>query len=551
MPLDNAKNFARATVSTGYNAAATSIVLTTGHGARLPAAPFNATWWNSSDYLVPDDDPNVELVRVTAKATDTLTITRAQESTTASTKNTSGKTYTMLAGLTAKVINEDVVSRSGDTMSGTLTLSASPTSPLHAANKGYVDAIATGQLTGTYLISSFNASGSDAHTQGWITSGTNSLVVASAATFAIGQGIFVAGAGPGGIDLITSITAIAGTTFTLAANAATTVAAAVVAHDDTVAIQTALNLLSSVQVLTLVFDSGYYRVNGAVNSATNSILSIPFNTWLPGPVRTLRLIGQDCPISPVTQTPLVRGSVIQSSVVGTDANSSIFAAGLYLGGSDFGAIINATNCVTIEIRGLFFRTLDNPPISAVDLAMCWNVVMENVCIDTGVAPEGLGLSDAIAGAEPTHGTFGLRLPRASTIVQTTNVSVACYAIGVWYADLWNSRNTYIIRCKTGCYTRGHDYPIVGDLLIVQCATGIHVEGNALGRPGMDLHIRWEIDPRALGRWWEPIANRYIYDPTNVLFGQLKYYVVQGYVPGVGGAITVTGSTALTKTNLHA
>jgi len=101
MALDNAKNFAKVEVSTGYDAAATSIVLTTGHGARLPTAPFNVVWWNSTDYTDPSDDPNVEIVRVTAISTDTLTVTRAQESTSASTKNTASKTYKMIAGLTA------------------------------------------------------------------------------------------------------------------------------------------------------------------------------------------------------------------------------------------------------------------------------------------------------------------------------------------------------------------------------------------------------------------------------------------------------------------
>jgi hypothetical protein len=105
--LDNAKNFAKVTVSTGYTAASTSIVLTTGHGAKLPTAPFNAVWWNSTDYADPSDDPNVEIVRVTAISTDTLTVTRAQEGTSASTKNTASKTYKMIAGLTAKVINTD------------------------------------------------------------------------------------------------------------------------------------------------------------------------------------------------------------------------------------------------------------------------------------------------------------------------------------------------------------------------------------------------------------------------------------------------------------
>lgn len=110
MAIDNAKNFAKVTVSTGYDASATSIVLTTGHGTKLPTAPFNVVWWNSTDYPDPSDDPNVEIVRVTGVSTDTLTVTRAQESTTGSTKNTSAKVYKMIAGLTAKVINTDIAS---------------------------------------------------------------------------------------------------------------------------------------------------------------------------------------------------------------------------------------------------------------------------------------------------------------------------------------------------------------------------------------------------------------------------------------------------------
>ena len=108
MALDNAKNFAKVTVSTGYDNDDTSIVLTTGHGAKLPTVPFNVVWWNSTDYADPADDPNVEIVRVTGRSSDTLTVTRAQESTSASNKNTAGKTYKMIAGLTAKVINTDL-----------------------------------------------------------------------------------------------------------------------------------------------------------------------------------------------------------------------------------------------------------------------------------------------------------------------------------------------------------------------------------------------------------------------------------------------------------
>jgi len=108
MALDLFKNFAKVTVSTGYDAAATSVVLASGHGMRLPAVPFNVTWWNSTDYPDPTDDPNVEIVRVTAMSVDTLTVTRGQESITATTKNTASKTYKMIAGLSAKTVNTDI-----------------------------------------------------------------------------------------------------------------------------------------------------------------------------------------------------------------------------------------------------------------------------------------------------------------------------------------------------------------------------------------------------------------------------------------------------------
>lgn len=156
MALDNTKNFAKVTVSTGYDASATSIVLSSGHGAKLPTAPFNLTWWNSTDYADPSDDPNVEIVRCTNVATDTLTVTRAQESTSASTKNTAAKTYKMIAGLTSKVINSDLTglflqnpATSAQDMGGfKITDAADPVSASDMATKNYVDLVAAGLASG-------------------------------------------------------------------------------------------------------------------------------------------------------------------------------------------------------------------------------------------------------------------------------------------------------------------------------------------------------------------------------------------------------------------
>lgn len=81
---DNYKNFAYSTVATAPSPAAsgTSLVVATGDGILFPTPPFNATVWPTGTQPTPD---NAEIVRVTNISTDTFTITRTQESTSART----------------------------------------------------------------------------------------------------------------------------------------------------------------------------------------------------------------------------------------------------------------------------------------------------------------------------------------------------------------------------------------------------------------------------------------------------------------------------------
>lgn len=82
MAFDAHKNFANSTIATPPSPATTgtSIVVQTGDGAKFPAAPFNVTVWPTG--VVPTSG-NAEIMRVTAIATDTFTVVRAQEGTTA------------------------------------------------------------------------------------------------------------------------------------------------------------------------------------------------------------------------------------------------------------------------------------------------------------------------------------------------------------------------------------------------------------------------------------------------------------------------------------
>ena len=118
MTIDPCVNFGKVQASLGYDNTALSIVLKVADGLKLPNpsadGAFNLVWFNSTDYADPTDDPNREIVRVTAKSTDTLTITRAQEGTTASTKNINGKVYLLILAITAKMITDIKTSLSSE-----------------------------------------------------------------------------------------------------------------------------------------------------------------------------------------------------------------------------------------------------------------------------------------------------------------------------------------------------------------------------------------------------------------------------------------------------
>ena len=72
-------NNAFGTISAGINTSATTIVLDTGQGARFPTL-------GSGDFFfgtLVDTSNNLEVVKVTARSTDSMTVTRAQDNTTA------------------------------------------------------------------------------------------------------------------------------------------------------------------------------------------------------------------------------------------------------------------------------------------------------------------------------------------------------------------------------------------------------------------------------------------------------------------------------------
>jgi hypothetical protein len=90
------KNNAKTTINDtgGIDEDDTEVIVTSG--AVFPASgDFMATIWDAATYPDPGDDSGMEIVKVTARSTNTLTIVRAQEGT-AGVAHADGETIAML-----------------------------------------------------------------------------------------------------------------------------------------------------------------------------------------------------------------------------------------------------------------------------------------------------------------------------------------------------------------------------------------------------------------------------------------------------------------------
>lgn len=102
MPFDAHANFAYSTVAVAPVPAAsgTSLEVAAGTGALFPAVPFNAVCWPLGALPL---SSNAEVLRVTARAGDVLTVTRTQESSSA---RTIGVGDQIAEAITAKVLTD-------------------------------------------------------------------------------------------------------------------------------------------------------------------------------------------------------------------------------------------------------------------------------------------------------------------------------------------------------------------------------------------------------------------------------------------------------------
>lgn len=200
-------------------------------------------------------------------------------------------------------------------------------------------------------VNDWNVSCSIATTTGTITATTNSLSVASATGWSVGMGIEVANAGTGGnTPLVSIISTIVGTTFTLQDNAITTATTQTVHHNDTVAWQTALNSGKNV-----------YGRQGCQTDVIGPI-GIPANVWLKGNNRTDNLTGNTSLAtifwnrSATADVFHVNGSFVHISdvaIIGDAAITPTAGAGIQMGISSGSTFYKASVVENIRMNNVY------------------------------------------------------------------------------------------------------------------------------------------------------------------------------------------------------
>jgi len=375
---------------------------------------------------------------------------------------------------------------------------------------------------GTFdVVATYHGSGSAQTTTGNISSSssTTTLTVGSAIDFAINQGICVIGAGAGGTNLVTTISNIVGTTITVASPALTTVAGAVVQHDDTLAINTALAAALTAgggTVLLSNINGGRYRCSGALNGTTNSVLTIPQNSSDASGIYPHIILKGSIEGKSNTVTESGYGNVMLDFLTAPAASGtqpSGFAVHAFVDPPD-GLDTNA-NPIRIEIDEIYWLFRGNSDLNGISLNNSLQARIGNNVVVT---------TQSVSGAivQPTNQTWGIRMPGLGNNVYS--FAGACQVIGfyhgIWTGELCVLGRPYVIFCVNALTLGGSLHPVIGSICTQDNNHDVNVLQNTPSAPVIAVNLIVESENFTSG-WWST-ATYNIVDPGNWLRGLIQY-----------------------------
>jgi hypothetical protein len=200
-----------------------------------------------------------------------------------------------------------------------------------------------------------------------VAAGGTVVPVVSPATFAVGQGIYIAGAGAaaggGFAPFIGSIQSISGNNITLVSGIATAITAnALVMHDDSAAFNAAVAAAVALRSAVITIPAGVYMLNGPPSGTNQGRIQLPAVTSISRPV-TIRFQGSPCAIPTFPAFIANHGISSDGSILQSDG-----AGGAIIAGDD-GA--NGFTLIEAQFFDLSIRSYDDPHIRGLDGLPAW------------------------------------------------------------------------------------------------------------------------------------------------------------------------------------
>lgn len=404
----------------------------------------------------------------------------------------------------------------------------------------------------TFNVRDYGASGSAFTTTGSISAGSSTLVVASASTFAVGQGILIKGSGSGGGNLVRTISNISGTTITLSGTAITSVSSGTVQHDDSAAINlacaAAYNAGGGVVYFPKKGSDGYYRVNGPLLAETNSIIGFPVvpATLYPYVPVFVSLLGESLgSISADGRTP--SGVCLDASDYPN--NGSNFPA-VVSSGAYFATAYNTTGCnfynLSLNVRNIVIFTPSATNLCGIMAANSSKFIVRDSVIFTkwsGTVPifNGWGTTGPVNPYATS--SIGIFLPQVLNVreVVVESTFVCGFENGIIASEHTLFKYPSIAYCSYGVNLQASNHYIAGSVSIENCTNSIWLSGASV----VDFSVSIEdgyagVSP---GAWWTPNAH---ISGSGSIAGMLRFEAARAGGDSVN-SLVISGVTA---TNLR-
>ena len=322
-------------------------------------------------------------------------------------------------------------------------------------------------------------------------------------------------------------------------------------HDDTAAIQAAINAVAAKGGGTVYFPNSKYIVNGKGSTTTsqvnnfafvttngyNCLLALPYiSTGTTEVPITIELRGDTYPAQEPSefslQKPLMVGAVIQTTLLG---NGALPYASI-LGGPSVGLANNQT-AITVVVRNLTFRQPSPAGLTAIDASGCVGAIMDGIICDVD-APLGsvsVPASDAGTGIwlpdSAGHSNYGMV------------VAEQCFIAGLGQALIFSAHahidKIIIQTCGHSLVADNGFHPAyIGYVNSEECTYDLTV--RAASGPVPHLYVGLLDIEVGSGQ----TGSTRIYDPNNLLVGTLNYVMVEAGTGVVVESLPMTGASNL-------